>query len=171
MPNQSLIVGWRQRWNRSLLKFLRRRVRAPIDIEDLAQETYIRLLRARDLTEVRNPQAYILRIAGHVVTEWRDGKPAQDPLDLVDDSLLVTTNEAEGQLEARAIQDRLDEVLAGAPPAMRAVLLLRFRDDYSQKEIVDALGLTDRQVRRHLIRGYEYLRRSFRDMKGGGFNE
>src|SRR5512138_2794278 len=110
MPNQSLIVGWRQRWNRSLLQFLRRRVGASVDIEDLAQETYMRLLRARDLTEVRNPQAYILKVAGHVLTEWRSRQPPQDSLSPLDDGLLAT----EGELDAQLTQARLDQVLAAA---------------------------------------------------------
>ena len=67
MPNGSMLAGWQQRWNRSLLQFLGRRVRSAVDIEDLAQETYLRLLRARDLGEVRNPQAYLLRVASHVL--------------------------------------------------------------------------------------------------------
>jgi len=49
MPNGTLLVGWRKRWNRSLLQFIGRRVRTSVDVEDLAQETYLRLLRARDL--------------------------------------------------------------------------------------------------------------------------
>jgi RNA polymerase sigma factor (sigma-70 family) len=171
MANQSLILSWRQRWNRSLLQFLRRRVRTTVDIEDLAQETYMRLLRARHLTDVRNPQAYILRVASHVLTEWRDRRLPQDPLTAVDEAFLVTPDEAEGVLEAQLTQARLDEVLAQAPPATRAVLLLRFRDDCSQKEIVEKLGMTDRQVRRHLIKGYEFLRQSFRGLNGVHLNE
>ncbi len=42
----------------------------------------------------------------------------------------------------------------------RAVLLLRFRDEFSYKEIADRLALTDRQVRRHLTRGYDQLRKT-----------
>jgi signal transduction histidine kinase len=53
MANGTLLIAWRRRWNRSLFQFLGRRVRATVDIEDLAQETYLRLLRARDLSEVR----------------------------------------------------------------------------------------------------------------------
>ena len=44
MSNRSLLLGWRQRRNRNLFQFLSRRVRAAVDIEDLAQETYLRLL-------------------------------------------------------------------------------------------------------------------------------
>lgn len=171
MTNQTLIVSWRERWNRSLIRFLRRRVRAAADIEDIAQETYIRLLRARHLTDVRNPQAYILRIAGHVLAEWRDRRQPQDLLVVVDEALLVAQNDVEGELEARLVQHRLDQVLGAASPAMRAVLLLRFRDDCSQKEIVEQLGMTDRQVRRHLIKGYELLRQSFKDLNGVNLND
>jgi len=161
MSNRSLIVGWRQRWNKSLLKFLGRRVRASVDIEDLAQETYLRLLRARDLGEVRNPQAYLLRVAGHVVAEWRDHQPPEDPLTLIDDD---ETGEdgPECELDADVSQIRLDETLADFSALTRAVLLLRFRDEYSYKEIAERLSLTERQVRRHLTRGYEKLRETLK---------
>jgi hypothetical protein len=78
MPNRSLLVEWRQRWNRSLFQFLRRRVRSSVDVQDLAQETYLRLLRARDLNEVRNPLAYLLQVASHVALEWCDQQPRGD---------------------------------------------------------------------------------------------
>ncbi len=68
MSNKAVLIGWRKRWNRSLLQFLGRRARTRVDIEDLAQETYLRLLRSTSLREVRNPQAYLMRVASHVVT-------------------------------------------------------------------------------------------------------
>jgi len=61
MSNTSLLAGWRERWNRSLFLFLRQRVRGSVDIEDLAQETYLRLLRTRDLSEIRNPRPISFR--------------------------------------------------------------------------------------------------------------
>src|ERR1700722_2451060 len=88
MPNSPMLAGWQQRWNRSLLRFLGRRVRSAVDIEDLAQETYLRLLRARDLGEVRNPQAYLLRVASHVLVEWRGHELRPESLVELDDDLL-----------------------------------------------------------------------------------
>jgi len=160
MANQSLIVGWRERWNRSLLRFLRGRVRSPIDIEDLAQETYLRLLRARDLTDVLNPQAYLLRVAGHVLAEWRDRQQPGDPLTSLDENLFVDSSNPESESDTVAAQSRLERTLASVSPAMRAVLILRFRDELSYKEIADALSMTNRQVRRYLIRGFEHLRQT-----------
>jgi RNA polymerase sigma-70 factor (ECF subfamily) len=158
MSNASMLVGWQQRWNRSLLRFLGRRVRATVDIEDLAQETYLRLLRARDLGDVRNPQAYLLRVAGHVLLEWRDHQPHPEALVAMDDDLLVDDCPPEFELDASLSQERLNHTLATASPTMRAVLLLRLRDERSCKAIARELDITLRQVRRNLARGYARLR-------------
>ena len=158
MPNESMLAGWQQRWNRSLLRFLGRRVRSTVDIEDLAQETYLRLLRARDLGEVRNPQAYLLRVASHVLVEWRDHQPRPDLLVEINDDELIGDCQPEFELEASISEDRLNQTLASVSATMRAVLLLRLRDERSCKEIAQELDITLRQVRRYLARGYERLR-------------
>src|ERR1700688_4578916 len=162
MSNGSLLVGWQQRVNRSLFRFLGRRVRARVDIEDLAQETYLRLLRARDLDDVRNPQAYLLRVANHVLLEWREDQPRAESL-AMDDDLLIDDSGPESELEASLSQERLDYALATASPLMRAVLLLRLRDERSCNEIAQNLDITLRQVRRYLARGYERLRTALED--------
>ncbi len=157
MSNGSILIGWRNRWNKSLLRFLGRRVRAAVDIEDLAQETYLRLLRAPDLPEVRNPEGYLLGIARHVVAEWRDHQPREDPLTLPDEEE-PCRDVCECELDSDISQLQLEEILSSFSAVTRAVLLLRFRDEFTHKEIADRLSLTERQVRRHLARGYERLR-------------
>src|SRR3954463_16462706 len=89
MSNRSLLVEWRQRWNRRLFQFLRRRVRTSVDVQDLAQETYLRLLRARDLAEVRNPLSYMLQVASHVALEWGERQSRRDAMVTVDETMLV----------------------------------------------------------------------------------
>ncbi|MGH8237168.1 MAG: RNA polymerase sigma factor [Steroidobacteraceae bacterium] len=162
MSNTNLLEGWRERWNRSLLQFLGRRVRAKVDVEDLAQETYLRLLRARDLHEIRNPQAYVLTVAAHVIAEWRHGQPLGERAAL-DDDALVDGSTPEFELAAHVCQERLNETLAALAPRMRAVLLLRLRDERTYKEIARDLALTERQVKRYLERGYEQLRATLVD--------
>jgi RNA polymerase sigma-70 factor (ECF subfamily) len=158
MSNRSLLLEWRQRWNRSLFQFLRRRVRSSVDVQDLAQETYLRLLRARDLSEVRNPQAYLLQVASHVALEWCDRQSRRDSMVVIDEDTLVDGQLPELELDARLSQQRLEDTLAAVSPMMRAVLLLRLRDERSYQDIATQLRLTDRQVRRYLARGYERLR-------------
>jgi RNA polymerase sigma factor (sigma-70 family) len=158
MANDSLLIGWRQRWNRSLLRFLGRRARAGIDVEDLAQETYLRLLRARDLSDVQNPQAYLLRVASHVASEWRNRQPPEELFETVDDSALVDELIPEVALEAEISRQQLDKALEDVSPTTRAVVLLKYREGRQCKEIARELNLTERQVRRHLTRAFERLR-------------
>lgn len=158
MSNKALIAGWRSRWHRGLYRFLSQRVRSKMDAEDLAQETYLRLLRARDLGHIHNPQAYILRVAANVVIEWREHQLRPGAVVALEDDLIADDASPEFELEARVSQERFEQALATASPTMRAVLLLRLRDDRSCTEIANDLDITVRQVRRYLARGYEKLR-------------
>src|ERR1700689_2901659 len=121
MHNRSLLLEWRQRWNRSLFQFLRRRVRSSVDVQDLAQETYLRLLRAHDLSEVRNPLAYLLQVARHVALEWDDRQSRSDSMVVLEEDMIVDGRLPEHELDARLSQERLEKALASLAPMMRAV--------------------------------------------------
>src|ERR1700749_5211548 len=121
MHNRSLLLDWRQRWNRNLFQFLRRRVRSSVDVQDLAQETYLRLLRA-DLNAVRNPLAYLLQVASHVAMEWCDRQTRSDSMVVLEYDMLVDRHLPELELDARLAEQRLDEALASISPMMRAVV-------------------------------------------------
>jgi RNA polymerase sigma factor (sigma-70 family) len=163
MSDRSLLVGWRHRWNRTLFQFLGRRVRAAVDIEDLAQETWLRLLRAHDLNQVRNPQAYLLRVAGHVLNEWRADQMPTEAVDDVPEDLLIDESTPEVELQASLSQQRVEHTLRAASPVMRAILLMRLRDQRPCGEIAQELDMTVRQVKRYLVRGYERLRVALED--------
>src|ERR1700742_505134 len=120
MSNDALLLGWWKLWNRHC--FIGPRVETRVDIEELAQETYLRLLRARDLGEVRDPKAYLLTVASNVVSEWRHREPPAN--------LFVEDGSAPAlEVDAVISQGELDQVLADFPPLTRAVVLLQFRDN------------------------------------------
>lgn len=160
MSNRFVLAGWRKRWNRNLLRFLGSRMRDRVDVEDLAQETYLRLLRAPDLREVRNPEAYLIRVASHVVAEWHSRPPAETLTTSDAEALLIDERTPDFELDNAVTQERFEQSLAALPAAMRAVLMLRVRDGQPSKDIARVLGMTERQVKRHLARGYEKLRQA-----------
>src|SRR5262245_18663868 len=108
MSNRSLLTEWRQRWGRRLIQFLKRRVRSSVEAQDLAQETYLRILRARDLGEVRKPLAYLLQVASHVALEWGDRQARHEVSGIVDEADLVDEQLPELEIEARLTQQRLE---------------------------------------------------------------
>ena len=66
-PSRSqLIAEWAGVWNAGLTRYLRRRLPGRIDPEDLAQEVYVRLLRVEQLEQIKEPQAYLYRVASNV---------------------------------------------------------------------------------------------------------
>lgn len=155
--NETLLKSWRRDWNRALMRFLGKQVRARVDVEDLAQETYLRVLRARDLSDVANPEAYLIRVASHLVVEWRDRQRPTDSIDAMDELTLAADSSPELEIEATLSQARLEHTLATMPPVMRAVLLLKLSHQRSAPQIARELELTPRQVKRYLVRGYALL--------------
>lgn len=162
--NAEIIARWRERWNPDLMLFLRRRVAGAVDADDIAQETYMRLLRARGLAEVQKPCAYLLRVARHALVDWRSQQPTGSSLPLEDDDWWVAGDLA-CECDAQWSLARLDNVLSGISAVTREVLLLRFREDLSRREIARTLSLTERQVQRHMLKGYGYLRDRYQELQ------
>jgi RNA polymerase sigma-19 factor, ECF subfamily len=158
MSNTSLLLEWRNKWNGSLFQFLRRRVRSWVDVQDLAQETYLRLLRARDLHEVRNPHSYMLQVAHHVAVEWHERQAHRESTVEISEEMLIDERLPELELDGQISQQRFEQILAGVSPLMRAVLIMRVRDELPLDDIATKLQITLRQVRRYLARGYAQFR-------------
>jgi len=93
-----------------------------------------------------------------VVLEWRGQHASPASFVELEEASLVDDCPPELELEARSSQQRLEMALQELSPVMRTVLLLRLRDERPCREIAQELGLTDRQVKRHLTRGYDQLR-------------
>lgn len=159
--NSSRLVEWFDVWRKPLCAWLRRRECVPpADIDDLAQEVFVRLLRYSNDTTVENPQGYLFRIAANVANEWRERARVRHPHDDVwlEDLQIDAKNQPEN---ATRIDDR-DRLVQAAvqrlPPRQREILLLHIQDGLTYKQIAQHKGLTYRIVLRDLTRAYSFLR-------------
>src|SRR6476646_7591720 len=59
------------RYARELHRYLLRRLRRPQDVDDLAQEVYLRLLRLDEAKCVEKPLAFLYGVAAHVVADFK----------------------------------------------------------------------------------------------------
>lgn len=151
---------WFERWNTSLQRLMRQRLRLPdsIDAEDLSQEVFLRLLRVKDLGAIAEPEAYLYSVARNVALEWRKrGRESRPHSDAELDELIELTT-PETLADGYAQQAAFDEALQRMPPPVRAVLYLKLRDDKSHQEIAAQLGISTRMVRKLLTEGYADLR-------------
>lgn len=129
-----------------LHRYLIRRIRRPMDAQDLTQEIFERFLRTQHLDGVRHPEAYLFRIASHVVAD----SLSQDERSVVNfDSDIVEGADRsleharpDDLAEQLGLSQELQRGLQELPPMHAAVLLLAVRDGLSHKEVARRTGLS-----------------------------
>ena len=130
------------------------------DLDDVAQEVFLRLLRYGDDAVVEHPQSYLFRIATNVVNEWRERSRNSLPHDdtWLADLQIEPDAEPESAVEHTLVNEQVRGAVSRLPPRQREVLLLHIRDDLTYKQIAAKLNLTPRVVRRDIARAYAQLR-------------
>lgn len=159
------LIEWFGKWRKPIRSWLRNRASVPPgDIDDLAQEVFLRLLRYSDDVAVDNPQGYLFRIAANVANEWRERSRVRRPHD--DSWLEELQIEAGEEPENTFARTRANEYVQAAvdrlPPRQREVLLLHVNEGLTYKQIAQLRGLTYRIVLRDLTRAYSTLRMQLR---------
>lgn len=156
------LAEWFRELRSPLRRFLslRRRV-ASADLDDVAQEVFLRLLRYDRAQLVTDPRAYLFKIAANVASEWSGRARNRLPHDaawldsLADDR--VPDEQMERELENRQLLAALNRL----PARAQEVLRLHFDEELGHKEIAARLEVTARMVKRDLINAYSSLRDSF----------
>lgn len=152
----------------SLHRYFLRRLRDPNDVNDLAQETYVRLLKISDDTMIDNPLAYLYGVAHHVLADYREEHEIDAHCDHVESdddwsdkpSCVLPDDKA----ERLNLQQQIDRALAQLPPTHAAVLLCHKRDGLSYEETAEKLGLSIHTVEKYVtmskaaIRGMSWER-------------
>ena len=153
------VADWMRRWNSGLTRFLERRVGTRVDAQDLAQEVYLRLLRAEHSISCSSRR---LTCIGLRATSPRNGACARvtpdrtAPMSSKRWSSSRRPNRSSTIARDRA---RFETALRAMSPMLRAVVSLKLRDGMTHEQIARHLGITGRMVRRYLAAGYAELRR------------
>jgi RNA polymerase sigma-70 factor (ECF subfamily) len=152
---------WFKDWRKPVRHWLSRRASVPAaELDDLAQEVFLRLLRYSEKTAVENPLGYLLRIAGNVASEWRERARVSKPHDQewLDDLLIEPDQQPENSVSQAGSDANVQAAVDKLPPRQRQVLLLRVNEGLTYKQIAERLELSPRIVLRDLSRAYSQLR-------------
>jgi len=152
------LSDWYRQWRWPLRKFLGRSSVPQADVEDVAQEVFLRLMRYERAQIVEHPQAYLFKIASNVAAEWAIRARQRQPHEPIWLATLTAIEQPEAEVVREAAQDQLERALEKLTPRQRQVLKLFFADGLAQAEIALQLGETRRSVRRQLAKSYEKLR-------------
>ena len=138
--------------------------------EDLAQETWIRVLqRGSQYNERQRFDPWLFAIARNLAIDYlRQKRKAVQTASLPDDrdEILLVSSSGPSPFEAAAQSEdaiRLAGQLQILSPLYREALLLRFQEDLSLAEIAQVLGAPLTTVTSRIYRGLAELRSAFED--------
>jgi RNA polymerase sigma-70 factor (ECF subfamily) len=159
--SHSRLVEWFKELRSPLRRFLSfRKGVAPADLDDVAQEVFLRLLRYDRAELVTDPQAYLFKVAANVASEWSmraSNRLPHDPAWLED---LADHRRPEDDLEQQTRDRQLMAALSELPARAREVLRLHYSEGLGHEAIATNLAVTARIVKRDLINSYSSLRHS-----------
>lgn len=152
------VEAWFEEFHGRLLGYLTHRLNIESEADDLAQEVFLRLLRLEDPAAVNHPRAFLFRIAANVVDDWRDRHFRVSVLP--PDSFDEFESASDPAQEALAVQREraLERALNRLPQAHRVAVVLKGKHGMSHKEIAERLGVSERMVKRYVIKGYARMR-------------
>lgn len=148
----------------ALHTFLRRRVTPTWDVEDLAQEAYIRMLRLDECQAeaIRDPKAYLFTVASNLVKEHavlQKRHAADVDVDDVLPQLITPQGSAEDAAEREFRRQRLQRALDHLPVRCKAVLLMQHRDGMSYQEIAERFGVSTHMVKKYVVKALALCRK------------
>jgi len=160
----------RSRWlARNVLPFeglLRAKLRAirvyDLDIDDVIQETYSRMLSIEALDSIRYPKQYALLTARAIVIDHiRHTRVvsiiSSETLEVLD--VPEPEPSVEKRLEFQEELVAVNRALSRLPKLWREILILRRVEHLPQKDVARRLGISERTVEKYLAKGARLLAR------------
>ncbi len=122
--------------------------------EDLVQNALLRTYTAwARVSRADDPHAYAQRILFHSFSRMRRRRRVAEDLGTSADTAVVGAGDT-----AIADRDQLSRALDELPPRYRAVLVLRFYEDFSVEKVAEILGCTTGTVKTQTARALARLR-------------
>ncbi|HRE83576.1 MAG TPA: sigma-70 family RNA polymerase sigma factor [Opitutaceae bacterium] len=151
----------------ALRAYLSKRFPSLPDHDDLVQETYARILRVGDPGRLVHPKAFLFTTARNAAIDlFRRNHAHPQTCDAETDGeeeipLLDAPPTPAETMERRQRRENLTEALRALPERCREVMLLRYLDGCSGKEIAARLGISVGTVKGHLLKGVRDCARYF----------
>ena len=138
----------------SLIRYLRRRVANDSDARDIAQESYLRLLRYRKSQDLSSLKALVFRIATNLLGMRARAALTHQSVEHqpLNEALELPANEPsiEQRLSTEQKLERLMEVIKHLPTKCQQVFVLSRFHDMNYPEIAVRCGISVKMVEKHI---------------------
>lgn len=159
------------KYHRRIVNFIYKIVNNSAEAEELAQEVFLRIYRARGTYEpTAHFAAWIYRIATNLSLKeagkrnrllfWRRDRNSHDSTAVEQDAIEDPLPDAEHKLIAAETGRVIRRAIRSLPPRERTALVLRRYEELSYKEIAEIMQCTEAAVKTYIHRGKLHVRDS-----------
>jgi len=144
-PHEPMLRAW-----------LRSRFKSETDIDDVVQETYLRLLRARERGAVASPKAFLFAVARNLALDRFRHRAVVLTEPLAENEALAVLDEGGHTPDLIAHNQEIElltEAIQSLPDRCRQIFTLRKVYGLSQSEIATQLGVSENTVSAQLTIG------------------
>lgn len=128
---------------------------SPSEIDDLVQETYARLLRARDRGAIASPRGLLFATARNAARDLFRRRTTANTIPITESIESRVIDDAPNAAETASRHqetDLLTDAIAELPPRCREILVLRKFENLSHREIAQKLGISEHTVESQLTK-------------------
>jgi RNA polymerase sigma factor (sigma-70 family) len=128
---------------------------SPSEIDDLVQETYARLLRARERGPITSPRGLLFATARNAARDLFRRHTTANTFSVAEIDVTRVFDDAPNAAETASRQqetDLLATAIAELPPRCREILVLRKFENLSHREIAQKLGISEHTVESQLTK-------------------
>jgi RNA polymerase sigma factor (sigma-70 family) len=144
----------------SLVRYLLRTWPNRQEVYDLRQDTYVRVYEAAEKSRPQSPKSFLFATARNLMADHIrrrrivaiDAVGDLDALNVLIDTI-SSEHRASGQEELRRLAEAIDHL----PPKCREAVWMRRVDDLPQKEVATRLGISQKTVEKHVMKGMKLL--------------
>lgn len=149
-----------------LKSYLRAAFPSVRDVEDVVQESYLRIWKYRARHTIHSAKGFLFTLARHIALDFvrhRRASPIDSVADLSRLAAIEEKPDAAGHLEQQEKIQLLARALAALPDRTREIVVQRKFRNLPQSEVALRLGITEAAVEHHVARGLKkceaFLRR------------
>jgi len=154
---RALISDLFNQHNDTLLRFLRARLQSDSDAHEVAQEAYVKLLDLDKPGAVSYLRSYLFKVASNLAVDRLRSKQTaskHQPLLFFNEEHPSEEQSALINEKVRLVSDFINEL----PPKCRKAFMLSRYHGMSTEEIAKVMRLSDRMIRKYLVRATEHCR-------------
>ena len=140
-----------------LIRTWTRRLRNRQEAEDLAHDTFVRVLEAKSV-QVEQPRAYLHQTARNIAVDAYRREDRREAMELGALDQTPPSGDPEHFMHAIQLADSIEQALAELPLNCRKIFIWQKIEGLTQQEIALRLGLSKNMVEKYMIRTLRHLR-------------